>query len=99
VNGDLPIERLRALTVNSGVPRYRQIAEQIATLIEDAEPGVRLPSEHDLARYFPFFHSKGTGQCASIRQASMKQSAGGQAGSGQPGQARHSPRCCCSAGA
>jgi len=52
VNGDLPIERLRALTVNSGVPRYRQIAEQIATLIEDAEPGVRLPSEHDLARYF-----------------------------------------------
>jgi DNA-binding GntR family transcriptional regulator len=47
--GRLPVERLRPLDPSSGVPRYRQIADQIATLISDAEPGVRLPSEHEMA--------------------------------------------------
>jgi GntR family transcriptional regulator len=47
--GRLPVERLRPLDPGSGVPRYRQIADQIAVLITDAEPGVRLPSEHEMA--------------------------------------------------
>ncbi|HEX6520394.1 MAG TPA: GntR family transcriptional regulator [Streptosporangiaceae bacterium] len=47
----LPVERLRPLDPSSGVPRYRQIADQIAVLISDAEPGVRLPSEHEMAAH------------------------------------------------
>jgi GntR family transcriptional regulator len=47
----LPVERLRPLDPGSGVPRYRQIADQIAVLISDAEPGVRLPSEHEMAAH------------------------------------------------
>lgn len=49
--GRLPVERLRPLDESSGVPRYRQIADQIAVLITDAEPGVRLPSEHEMAAH------------------------------------------------
>jgi GntR family transcriptional regulator len=49
--GRLPVERLRPLDPSSGVPRYRQIADQIAVLITDAEPGVRLPSEHEMAAH------------------------------------------------
>jgi len=49
--GRLPVERLRPLDPDSGVPRYRQIADQIAVLITDAEPGVRLPSEHEMAAH------------------------------------------------
>jgi GntR family transcriptional regulator len=47
----LPVDRLRPLDAGSGVPRYRQIADQIAVLIADAEPGVRLPSEHEMAAH------------------------------------------------
>lgn len=50
VSSDLAVERL-GLTTNSGVPRYRQIADQLAVLISDAAPGSRLPSEHDIARH------------------------------------------------
>jgi GntR family transcriptional regulator len=49
--GRLPVDRLRPLDPGSGVPRYRQIADQIAGLITDAEPGVRLPSEHEMAAH------------------------------------------------
>jgi GntR family transcriptional regulator len=49
--GRLPVNRLRPLTPDSAVPRYRQIADQIAVLITDAEPGVRLPSEHEIATH------------------------------------------------
>ena len=49
--GRLPVERLRPPDPGSGVPRYRQIADQIAVLITDAEPGVRLPSEHEMAAH------------------------------------------------
>jgi GntR family transcriptional regulator len=47
----LPVERLRPLDPASGVPRYKQIADQIAVLVSDAEPGVRLPSEHEMAAH------------------------------------------------
>jgi GntR family transcriptional regulator len=47
----LEVTRLRPLTPASPVPRYRQIADQIAVLITDAEPGVRLPSEHEIAAH------------------------------------------------
>lgn len=49
MTGDLSVTRLQVLVTTNGVPRYRQIAEQLAALSADAEPGVRLPSEHDIA--------------------------------------------------
>jgi GntR family transcriptional regulator len=49
--GRLPVSSLRALDPGSGVPRYRQIADQVAALISDAEPGVKLPSEHEMATH------------------------------------------------
>jgi GntR family transcriptional regulator len=49
--GRLPVERLRPLDPSTGVPRYRQLADQLAVLITDAEPGVRLPSEHEMAAH------------------------------------------------
>jgi GntR family transcriptional regulator len=47
----LPVSLLRPLDPSSGVPRYRQIADQVAVLITDAEPGVKLPSEHEMAAH------------------------------------------------
>jgi GntR family transcriptional regulator len=49
--GRLPVSQLQPLDTSSGVPRYRQIADQIAVLIADAEPGVKLPSEHEMAAH------------------------------------------------
>lgn len=50
MSGDLQVELLNPLTM-SGVPRYRQIADQLSQLISDVAPGTRLPSEHKLANY------------------------------------------------
>jgi DNA-binding GntR family transcriptional regulator len=51
VTGRLPVHLLRPLDTSSGVPRYRQIADQVTVLIADAEPGVQLPSEHEMAAH------------------------------------------------
>lgn len=50
VSEELRVERLGPLA-NSGVPRYRQIADQLAGMIADIATGTRLPSEHDIARH------------------------------------------------
>lgn len=47
----VPVEQLAALATRSGIPRYRQIADQLAELIPGSPPGTRLPSEHDIAKH------------------------------------------------
>lgn len=48
---ELPVALLTPLSAGSGIPRYRQIADQIETLLGDAAAGVRLPSEHEIANH------------------------------------------------
>ncbi|TDD71255.1 GntR family transcriptional regulator [Jiangella aurantiaca] len=48
---ELPVSRLTPLSPSSGVPRYRQIADQIAALLTELGAGVRLPSEHEIASH------------------------------------------------
>ena len=45
----LPVTLLSSPDAQTGVPRWRQIADQLAGLIQRAGPGVRLPSENELA--------------------------------------------------
>lgn len=45
----LPVTLLMTPDAETGVPRYRQIADQLAELIVQTGPGVRLPSEHEMA--------------------------------------------------
>jgi GntR family transcriptional regulator len=47
----LPVTLLQPPSAATGVPRYRQIADQLAELIMRAGPGLRLPSEHEIARH------------------------------------------------
>jgi GntR family transcriptional regulator len=44
----LGAELLHPIDPASPVPRYRQISDQIATLVLDVRPGVRLPSEYEI---------------------------------------------------
>jgi GntR family transcriptional regulator len=43
------VTMLSSPDAETGIPRYRQIADQLAELILQTGPGVRLPSEHELA--------------------------------------------------
>jgi len=45
----IPVTTLSSPDVQTGVPRYRQIADQLADLILRTGPGVRLPSEHEMS--------------------------------------------------
>ncbi|MCT2582293.1 GntR family transcriptional regulator [Actinophytocola gossypii] len=47
----LPVTMLSGVDEGSGVPKYRQIADQLTRLIEDLPPGVRLPSEPAISRH------------------------------------------------
>jgi GntR family transcriptional regulator len=51
VSEGLSVTLLTPPTAETGVPRYRQIADQLAELIVRAGPGLRLPSENEIARH------------------------------------------------
>jgi DNA-binding GntR family transcriptional regulator len=46
----LPASSLRPIDTRSGVPIYRQIVEQLTTLLAPLDTGTRLPSESEIAR-------------------------------------------------
>lgn len=48
MNERLDAASLRPLDTGSRISRYLQIADQLAGLIMDQQPGVRLPSEHEI---------------------------------------------------
>lgn len=44
----LSVELLKSLDPQSPIARYRQISGQLGELMQDLQPGTRLPSEHDI---------------------------------------------------
>lgn len=52
-------------------PRYRQIADRLADRIQDAHPGVRLPSEHELVRHFAVSRATATQALRELEQRGL----------------------------
>ena len=65
---ELLVTELQPLDVDSPVSRYRQIADQLARLILDARPGVRLPSEHELVAHLGVSRATATQALRELEQ-------------------------------
>ena len=44
----ISVDAIQPLDKDSAVARYRQISDQLASLMQDSRPGSRLPSEHEI---------------------------------------------------
>jgi DNA-binding GntR family transcriptional regulator len=67
-NPNLSADRLGPLSAESGVPRYRQIADQLARLAGGVPPGVRLPSEHEIAAHLKVSRATATQALRELEQ-------------------------------
>jgi len=45
---DISVDAIQPLDEDSAVARYRQISDQLVSLMQDSRPGSRLPSEHEI---------------------------------------------------
>lgn len=70
-DADLPVGSLSPLDVDSPVPRYRQISDQLASLIQDARPGSRLPSEHELVHHLGVSRATATQALRDLEQRGL----------------------------
>lgn len=68
---DLSVTRLIPLSPHTGVPRYRQIADQLARLIADAPPGLRLPSEHEIVAHLAVSRATATQALRDLEQRGL----------------------------
>lgn len=64
----LPVSELSALDPHSPVARYRQISDQLARLVQDMRPGLRLPSEHELMRHLGVSRATATQALRDLEQ-------------------------------
>lgn len=62
------VTSLEQIDPGSGVPRYLQIADRLAAKIQDAKPGVRLPSEHEIVRHFQVSRATATQALRELEQ-------------------------------
>jgi len=67
----LPVEALAMLDPNSPIARYRQISDQLARLMQDVRPGLRLPSEHELVRHLGVSRATATQALRDLEQRGL----------------------------
>ena len=67
----IEVAGLEQLDPAAGPPRYRQIADRLAAKIQDARPGVRLPSEHELVRHFGVSRATATQALRELEQRGL----------------------------
>ena len=67
----IDVATLAAIRPEADTPRYRQIADRLAGRIQDAQPGVRLPSEHELVRHFAVSRATATQALRELEQRGL----------------------------
>jgi GntR family transcriptional regulator len=70
-DSSLPVTSLTALDPDSAIPRYRQISDQLARLVQDMRPGLRLPSEHELMRHLGVSRATATQALRDLEQRGL----------------------------
>lgn len=70
-DADLPVNSLSPLDGDSPVARYRQISDQLARLMQDARPGSRLPSEHELVHHLGVSRATATQALRDLEQRGL----------------------------
>lgn len=70
-DADLPVSSLSPLDTASPVARYRQISDQLATLMQDTRPGARLPSEHELVHHLGISRATATQALRDLEQRGL----------------------------
>lgn len=67
----IDVATLAPILPDADAPRYRQIADRLASRIQDAHPGVRLPSEHEIVRHFAVSRATATQALRELEQRGL----------------------------
>lgn len=67
----IAVGSLVPLDADSAIPRYRQIADQLARVMQDRRPGLRLPSEHEIVRHFGVSRATATQALRDLEQRGL----------------------------